>query len=817
MILSFERTVCGDYRIILLFSNKMKPTAFFLRLLWGKGLFVSVFFLLGGCSSVPSTPEKEKTSTELLLAYAEKINRNLQDLRHQEKSSSPGRILISEEVRGPFRNEVQKFQNSLNRYQEFLEENRRKWKTSQVDAIQKALGQSEEIQRELEASALQISLLSDSIQNRQESLKLDRNPGQNSLKETDQYTATCLKLAKLSSSVNEFILTIHSKDLIKSSTEGCPQAVVYHFLRLHHLQHRHIQILARYYEASWNEWIRKEVANFRYDAAMHVFLFVAAATETYRPEAPQGVYEITHSCLKKVPTLDGIQRMEEALEKIDEIYSKNSGGPKDWNAVLKRAKGTLLLCRAKVTSDPTEGLLLARKAFELNPYLSNEFVEYLLLISPQIGSTHIQSGRYVLAVDAVREALSHGPGIETDEIVSRYRSDVFWKAISDSQEDLKRKRFDLVKQRLFQATQIGTTIDERNAFNEILYQYYQEYTNDLLEHDIEKAIAVSEEMLEIFPGDQRARRIYDGCSLVVLKQDLGDLENCLERMGPEVVLEKIKKTSKAMMTANGSSYCHDLFNEIVQTWSRHLEEIDEPEEAFDAGVVLARFQSVDNVKAEGARAIWNLFDGALKTNDWRSIENCIDTYFLKCPEAKRPDSFKQGYLSFLEHLDGNGNVKKLGRHITLFKEAYPRDTAPVMELALKYMKMDDDLGLGFYFLAKSIDPDAKLVKEFEHHSEGGNLDGEKGIHALIDRKELEGSEGWWREPLESEGAGSVAGGGFGISSKQLFCLICMSSSLLIFLGLAAFTLRKRILALPWYAAGALWVGLSIGIIAALFE
>jgi len=399
--------------------------------------------------------------------------------------------------------------------------------------------------------------------------------------------------------------------------------------------------------------------------------------------------------------------------------------------------------------------------------------------------------------------------------MASFRSEVFLQALKDIQEELAQRRFAEAKNSLPRASKIAASEEEKLLWREVAVQYYHAQADYLFDVDLQKAIAVCQEGLQVFPSEPKLMEKIDRGRYQLLKRGLGSFETAYRTLGAAKILEMLRTAAGAMHTEEGTAACQELLHDLERAWSVQLLKTREASEAYTIALEIAKLNRQEDqvVKAEGARTLSSLLSATVEQSSWSQAERCIEVYFAKCPEAPRPESFKAAYLRFIYQLDSDSDIQRLGRHLTIFATAYPNGCAEIRPIIVKRISAESSQRAGFKALLRTIDPQAEELKD------GGADPGEKSdLSLLINQKELAGSEHWWKgSDFKPEARASAADSApavawpwpEGPAAWGKIVGIAGSSVLLVLVPLLSS--RKGLLRFRWYALSAFWIGATAGL------
>ncbi|MBI4583523.1 MAG: hypothetical protein HY717_05835 [Planctomycetes bacterium] len=765
----------------------MKKSNFHLCMAGGAALGSLLF--LAGCGLFSKGPPDE-SSADLLVAYGSKVETTVLRLKPAGPSSAESSILFPEADRRVSLEAALHFQETLAGYHQRLEALKEKWSGCSPADLNPVIADFEKRREDLQAQALQINLQVNSLEMQYESFKLETKLPLflHNLKPTSAYLAACQRLSTLAAAVKDYLSGLHQQGLSPAAEGQHPASRTFHFLLLYRLRHPAVHEYARLYESAWKEWVRLEVRQARFDRAMEVVRFAAAAAPEFRPSSPQEMVEITNACLERIPPPEVLDQVERSLAGLEAAYRSGSSLPGEWGKVIDRARGILLFCRAQGQSgDPRKAAERALQAAKMNPFLANRVNDYLFNTAHAAGRKLLAAGRHVEAFQVFSQILAPLPSGETYLQTLNFREEVIQQALADSKRELDRMKFQEARGILTRISPISDSADQKAKVSDALYHCFDAYSSHLLNQDIQKALSVCRETLAFFPSDERARRKIDRGLYLLLTQQVGDPETAWQRLGAEKILEMIKATVNQMPTLDGPLFCRDLHDSIERAWRQKLQQAAAPGEAFSLASELTKLNPLGkkNPRREGAGALWRLAGSAAERQDWDLFEGCIDTWLSKAPDVERPPSFKACFLQFIDFLAAGPDSGRLEKNLAVFRAAYPSDEGAVKTALKKRLPS-----------AKSPGEDVLAALEAPTSSAGAS----KPLPRL------------WQEPKPREAVGS---GEKGLPGKPSWIAISLavlgaSGSLLMILALPLATWRRGLLSFRWYGLGALWLGLALG-------
>ncbi len=782
---------------------------------------VCALLLLTGCKFFGGSMGPPSPSREFLVAYADRISTGTRRLQELSRNAAA----IPDSIRRAILDAGRGFQKELVAYRDVIARLEKEWNTCTAARVEEALERCAAIRSNLkdmsEALVLAVESAREAYEVARQSAEGPQYPGT-----AHGFLAACRTVTKLTSTVDSYLADVHSRGLSPTAAGSRPAAGVFHFVGMYQLQSERTQSHAWRYEVSWKRWIEIEIERPRLDVAMGVFALACTLTSEYRPSSLQLLFEISNACLDASIDLETLDRIQDSFRRIEFVYSSEHASQGDQSRAIERAKANLLLARARLVDDPSEGADLAGRALTMNPYLRDHVVEYLIRAAEESANSRADTRDYFEAIEAFEHTLQLGPVPDAGRRVAAYRQKLIGRAVRDALRETEAQRFASARLILSRAMRIATDFDDKMKLSDAFYRYYHAYADFLFPRDVERAIAVCGEILDVFPNDEDARKKIDRGLFTLLRRQIGDVDTTFERLGAERILELVKSTVKRMHETDGADMCQRLLKQIEDSWRKQLDKTRDPEAAYHLAKGLARLSHHKGLSARerGAEAIWGRLARAIERSDWDVVERCIDVYFAQCPDVERPETFKDAHVRLLDHYDAEDDEQKLGRHLAIFARAYPADWERVRSIVVRRMKARTSESDGFYALLRSIEPEAPEVHDYERAKEPeSGAPVEVAVNPFIDDGELQNTENWWTEPetTSSSRATPVADPGSIIEwwTEHHFGTFSIASGVVGGFGTAVFavllpllTLRKRILKFRWYAAGALWFGLTIGLV-----
>jgi tetratricopeptide (TPR) repeat protein len=704
-----------------------------------------------------------------LLTYTAKLKASAERLETIETTAPPE---FSAAARDEVRNAVNDLREHLVRYKNLVAAMESSWEICGPAALQDALDKSDSVTRSILEQSARIELSVDSL----ESELGDPNK---TLPTTRDYLAVCQNLSELGEQAVRFVARMHA-DPLKTRARSTPAERVFHFLRLNDLQDERVVLHATAYSRACNQWLSTTLTQGDVTGALKILALVVTAAPTHAPESPQKLFEITYATLERILPVSEVTSLEESLAKIQSAISRmpNSAG---WKRAAIKATARLKLARAQAMETSPEAVLLAAEALELEAQLAVNVSAFLVVTAPRLALPHASAHDYVRAITVFKETLALTPVIPQQQAqVDSFRARLVDRGTGNAVSEVTHRRFAKAKAIIEQVARIAVTPLEKRQVGEALRDYYAGYTNALLRRDSEEALALSREALQVFPADPTIRRQADSAVYVRLERKIGELGTTRTRLGAAGVLRLLGATVKQMITEEGASTCQELLGRVEKTWKQQLDERKGPGEGFDIALQIAYLNQHDKQQARvrAAKVLWKDFDKSLVRRDWRRVEACVDTYFDRCPDLRRPTQFKTGYLQYLRQLNTTGEKQKLRRHRALFAAAYPN--TPV------------DLG---------STPPSIVGREANHHATQG---ADSAAPTPGPGQSWEPA-GLWKEPATDSPVAAATGQGPGVPGNFL-----LVTSLLALATLAIATWKQGFLAFHWYALGAFIMGTTAG-------
>lgn len=777
---------------------------------------------LTGCQST-SQRRHDQVSRVVLTAFLDRLELNAKRLEQLDSRNLEAPLAISSDARKTIQGAVSGFSRAYHEYRDLLVELNNGWGTMTVARLRVALQSCETITGRLAEDA---ATLSHSLDGANDDFEATHTGGASSgvdspvnLTPSREYLEVCRRIARLMSSVEEYLGEVHAEALRKGVTADRFGAGVFHFLRLQQMRAPWVEGFTVTYETAWKKWIEWQVGRSRPDEAMAIFALVARASPGFRPATLQSLVDITNGCLKKAPMLEVVQGMLDAFERIEAIYeSGDTSG--DQRRQLIQTKGTLLFCQARQLDNDREAATLSTKALTLNPYLHDHVTRFLLRRARRAAQKCVAKNEFSEAINAFRMIISSGPARNGAVATRRFRDKVVASALRKAEHEIEKNRFASARRVLTRVTKVEGKSLNRRKITEAFRKYYRSYSNYVLQRDVDRGLRIAREGLDVFPQDAVLKQRFDRGVLLRLKNDVGDIGTSFERLSPSKILNMLGEAVSEMRLGESANLCHAFKREIGAMWDRRARNED-VSIGFELAVGSARLDGKGEEKARrhGARLLTDLFDSAVARRRWDKAEQCVEAWFASCPDIERPDSFKWNYVRLIDHLETTNEVRRLGRHLAIFVKVYEAEAERYRTTIAKYVSVESREGRGFYTLLKTLAPESAKVRAIE--SEPASPVVKEDLAVFMDEQELRDTEGWWAEPVptpeedlpddavaaappsfaESFGAMSIAGGGIGALG-----------SLVLVAALAGRRSRKKPVPFSCYAAVAVAVGLTVGFV-----
>lgn len=783
-------------------------------------LLMGSLLAASGCSSlsIDGTVPPGAGTYEI---YAAQVGMATERLQALDNSTAPGDDSISEPVRREMRGIAEQFFSHVTQYLDQNTTLESVWKDATASELAASLRALESLETKLFDDALQLSVNSDAVQAeyRRLGLAAERGDKTESIAAAQKYVASVTTVSSLGSHVRRVLEGLH-RDRLDSDTPTTPPAKqVFHFLRLHAVSPTQAGAHAASYERAWQAWVRGQLTDGRAAEALEAFAFVCQEAPTQAPTSPQPVLSITFATLEGTVSSQQVARLQEALEEIRSVRERR-GRPELWDRALRKAKARLQLAQARSDLTSPDGPPLAMEALAEDAQLAEQVERYLLASAPAIAEKHLDAANYAKALEVLDATLSLGPSSPAaDRLRTRFRFRTIGEGLQSARNQMNARAFGSAKTLIDAMGRLARGTPEKRQVNDALLGYYVRYSEQLLRNDLAAAVRVCEEGLRRFPQQTLMQRRRDEALFRLLGREIGNISTTQERLGSAGVLQAISGTVKRMVTSTGTAQCQRLLVEIEVAWENELRRTKDPTAAFTLATELARLnrRSANVAREAGARAIWTRFDAAVAKTDWTAVDACVESYYAGCPEVEPPERFRRGYVLFLNELDRTYNIRKLGRHLTLYATTYPHNTSDVEALITKHAVADTELSAGFQALLRQIGVQLQVPGEDTTMAEVDPAKSAASLTAFIPADEIPTERLVWQKEsttTRTPNASTVPTRGNTRTSTPalpgpLGAALGVVSLLFLF-GLPLVSRRRGLVGFPWYVAGAVCIGVTAG-------
>ena len=769
-------------------------------------LLGTLLFVVQGCGTV-SDSRVPSPRQGLYESYSKKLKATVEQLRLLDDQPSGQPLPFSRETRRALREGAAAFQGELARYLEITEGGKRFESSVPPETLERDLERLAQIQKSLRKQANTFSAMLDALDNQYESLQI---AGVKELGDAQSYRATAHHVRSSVESIEQFLTSVHLRAIRPYANAPETPDEVFHFLRLAALRYPQLDAHGDFFRTAWNSWVDAAEKD-RPGAALKILALVATEGNEYRPGSPQRLSEITQEVVGRKLDAETLERMRQAVGVLEEI-SGTLPDPAAWGRAVEKAKARILFSSAFSTDPSEKTVVQVIRALEMDRQLAAPVSHYLSVAGVSLANELVGAGKYGEALEALTRTLEAGPGVPSRaQIVGQFRADTAARALSEVESAVTKEAFAEADRLLKNLARLPKTDSETEKALELRKEYFEGYGRALVVTDPEKSLRLARETLRTFPGDASAQARIDRILFARLEGEIGDLDTAHQRIGGAEILKKVGHSVKRMMTETGTTDCQRLLELVEVNWRRQARTTSDAGAAFALEAEIARLngQSEEKSNREAIAAIWTRFREAASGEDWPTVGSCIDVYFERFPEQKRPPNFKGVYLDYLMALDREKDLQSLGRHAALFVVAFPKDAHRIRSVAAKHANKSGSLSRGFSALLSSISS--------PEPNSGGHAGSDKShgtVHptltAMVPKEVLAKKNTWWQEPQPGEQQAQLQGGATRRTGVGAAGIVLATGAALGVVVLCVLTFLLGFLSFRWYALAAFAVGVTTG-------
>ena len=632
---------------------------------------VTVVATLCGCAShevAHSLSSPAAQSPVLTLAGVDKAISRLREASQDTPPSS-----LTEEMHRAIAS-AERFRDALQSYSNYVSKHVTEDKIASLRQLQTALEERQRLQDQVTACDAEVR---NSLPRIQDALKNRRAeaPEANDTRQTIEFLATYRRVAATSASVSLLLSKFHQERLENIHPVSTPRLAVLDFLGLRALEHGELGKFRKTYQRAWRGWFDTLVGESAHEQALSLFTFICRASPRYRPHSFRSFADLFDSITEDPPPASVIDRMERTVEELDSIFQAGVRPPNGWKLARSRARAGLLLCRARQKKHHRQSTQIAFEAIQQDPDLAEKSAGYLNELATGLARENVEKGDYTGALDTYREFFKSSNSPAQHAAFDRFREEVWNTAWNHINVHLGRRDYDDVRQALDQLSRIEETAKERARVKETRQHYYDLHTAQLIKQDLRGALELCRQGLKEFPENKALKLRADRAYYSLLVAHVGDVATSHDRFDSRSLRKILGAAVNEMQTEEGVVSCEDLLRQIHESWREVAKTSKSPEVAYQLTIESARLSRADPVRARrtAAKAIWRLFDNAVRAEDWNLVEQCISTHFELCPRAERPRRFKESYAAVVRQLHNGPRTDDAIRHLDLYSRLYPGD------------------------------------------------------------------------------------------------------------------------------------------------
>lgn len=728
--------------------------------------------------------------------------------------------------------------DAVRAYQSFVDA---PWPDAAVTAavLESALGEAER----LHERALRVAQeLLDAHRSLEAEAGVGHGTSHSPLSDVEAYLAAADVVASRAREVESRFVLHHTTRLsVRGDDALSAEGRVFHLLRLRALEASDLNERAEDLRWAWQSWVRRTAESGDPASAMSLLAWQFTHCREHAPASLNDVVFVADACVSRPPAPERLESIRRDLRVIEQAWGTGPGGEDGQLEALERARGAILLCRARDATKATSGIRLAVSACERAEALSEAVSVYLMEAGERLFVELGEAGRHTEAVRVFSDLLRPARSERIRALVPRYREYVFERTMVDQQAAMDGGRYAESRSLLGEARELAR--DDDRALRRVRSALRDSYVADarrLLAIDPDAALRCAREMLHVFPSDPAARRLVDRARVAGLRRKLGDPESSHRRFGARQVLTIFKGTTARILTEEGIHLCQEHLSRIQRSWRRQLALETDPRVIFSLARQLAVLSGVDEAGAvaEATRSLELTFQRAVREEDWAAVEACVDLYASEAEEGSRPANLGEVYLRLLAWLDREGRVEALARHLVVYSASFPGSTDLVEPLVVRHLEVGDDRSLAFYGILRKIHPGSAVLADFERRLSRPVGDVARRLERLTEsvtsavvKDWLSGSRRRLAPPGTSgggplaapSGSGSggpepggeepvtVGGGGSPARPWRLLLGGCVVTTLLLALMVGVSSVRRGVGSFRWYALVALGAGMSLGV------
>ena len=628
------------------------------------------------------------------------------------------------------------------------------------------------------------------------------NPQDPSVRLLREYVERVEALGELLGRSKQHATQEHIANLDDNVEVDHPAEKVYHFRVLESIDAAGLPGVVEEYRRHWRAWIamRQEVSGA--GPALRIVALGLSDGSEFPASHAKDIGSVLRPCVDVPPPATMIEDMDLVLRSLEERFPAGDRRDELFEAEVERARAILFLCRAHVASSADRALSLAAEALQRSATLSDAVRAFFLRVGDRLLTERAAEGEYVAAVSAFAEAVRESGLGGWEELTRKFREHVFRRALADLELATTTRRFDDGKRIAFEARNLASGPAEVREARDRYYELFLRYAPTLEESDPSQFVRVCEEMLEEFPGDRRAVSMIDRAHVRAMQERIGDPTTSHRRHKARDILRIVREASSVVKTDKGAVACEGVVREVEMHWRRQLDVIAEPGEVFPLAREIAELSGleVDDVKRLGAQSLRRIYANATYRDDWSSIERVVRAFRAECPEAPRPRGCEETELRLLAFLEREGRTDDLADHLGFYVSTYP-DRAPTV---------------GGYIDRHGSGPSGRDWRERYEAARGGAALPTQSVASTSTEASAPDSEAVPPAPDRERGADVLAGTADDAPSARSAVLKkaqwgVAGSGVLFALALALVSRRRGLRPFGWYAAAAVWWGLSLGL------
>ncbi|MCZ6795760.1 MAG: hypothetical protein O7J95_19305 [Planctomycetota bacterium] len=675
-------------------------------------LLLSALFLtaLPGC--VASGKEKTKQPAaprppDSLRAYFTRVREGLERFKKLDTAAASTPHSPPEAIRGQIRRSAESFSVKLRHYFDLTSNPQPPWRAMTADSFGALRDECLKTFRDLKEHSQEFSVASTSVRRHFDQLagSMPVATTQTELKAVRDYTSHCEKFQQLFRTYESELVKYHEKTLARGLDIEHPARNVLAFLLLKATDYPELEERRAVYDECWRAWIDAQTKSLRPDLGLGILAFIFTATDDDTPRSLKSVLAVVQSCLDLHPKMDIIKSMELSLRSIESSEAAHGEDEEFTRRLFRRARATLLLCRAHAVGDPEQGLPQAISALRQSEQLTEPVRSYFLAAGQALLDKYAPEFHYSRAVSAYRQALEESQLRDWESLALKFRRHVVERGLADLEQARARGQFDVGKKILAEASQIMRSGPDAVELERRRYDFYLEYARSAQKQDVEAYLRVCREMVEVFPDDRAALEMLDRAYVQRLQRKVGELETSFRRHTAERILGMIRKTTDRVTTEKGTAACQRFFSLVQEAWLGELGRTRDPHVAVRLTKELGELSGwrEDHVRQTTLRALNRIYIESVQRQDWSTVERSLAMLMTGFPGAKRPPGFRETHVRLLEHLNRSKELDKLARQVVLFATAYPDKKDLVQPYIEQHLGGDPDTSQTFYAALKAVD------------------------------------------------------------------------------------------------------------------